>query len=121
MALIPLPEGVIKGYLYKTQVRNIADKTIKRLQWSYVFTDVLTRKEIVRHEFDSRTQIRPGRKKNLSAFTRGSPPAVIDAKELSANGNKPWRESVVIERVEFADDTIWEAPAKRDQVEPPHN
>src|SRR5450432_2525316 len=84
--LIPLPQGVVKGYLYKAQVRNLADKTIKRLEWSYVFTDVFSQKEIVRHAFYSHTQIRPGETKKLSAFTRGSPPPVINVKELSKNG-----------------------------------
>jgi len=118
---IPLPAGVVKGYLYKVHVRNIADQTIKRLQWAYVFTDVLTQKEIVRHAFYSRTQIRPGHEKKLAAFTRGSPPSVINVKELSENGNKPWGESVVIDRVEFADGTIWKSLAKKDQVKPANN
>lgn len=118
LTLIPLPAGVVKGYLYKAQLRNITDKTIKRLQWAYVFTDVLTQKEIVRHGFYSHTQIRPGHEKKLSVFTRGSPPGVINVKELSKNGNKPWIESVVIERVEFADGTIWKPLAKEDQVKP---
>lgn len=118
VGLIPLPEGVVKGYLYKTQVRNVADKTIKRLEWSYVFTDVLTKKEIARHVFFSHTQIRPAEEKKLSAFTRGSPPGVINVKELGKNGSKPWDESVVIDSVEFADGTIWKPLAKTDQVKP---
>lgn len=117
LVLIPLPEGVVKGYLYEVQVRNVADKTIKRLQWSYVFTDMLTQKEIVRHQFYSRTQIRPGREKKLTAFTRGTPPAVINVKDLSRNGNQSWRESVVVDGVEFVDGTTW-SPEKKDQVVP---
>jgi hypothetical protein len=118
---IPLPAGVVKGYLYEVHVRNITDQTIKRLQWAYVFTDVLTQKEIVRHAFYDRTKIPPGHEKKLAAFTRGSPPSVINVKELSKNGNKPWGESVVIDRVEFADGTIWESLAKTNQVKPANN
>lgn len=121
VALIPLPGGVVKGYLYKVEVRNVADKTIKRLEWTYVFTDVLTQKELVRHAFYSHAQIRPGHETKLSAFTRGSPPAVINVKEMSKNGNKPWGESVVIDRVEFADRTIWRPLAKEGQVKPANN
>ena len=107
VALIPLPGEAVKGYLYEVEVRNEGDKTIKRLQWSYVFTDVLTQKEIVRHEFISQTSIPPAHDKKVSAFTRGSPPAVINVKELSKTGNKAWGEAVVIESVEFADRSIW--------------
>jgi hypothetical protein len=121
VALIPLPSGVVKGYLYKVQVRNVADRAIKRLQWSYVFTDVLTQQELVRKQFYSRTRIQPGHEKRLSVFTRGAPPAVINVKELSRNGGKPWVESVVIESVEFADGTTWSPPAKADQVKPANN
>lgn len=118
LALIPLPTGVVKGYLYKVQVRNVGDQTIKRLQWSYVFTEAAGQKAIFRHQFESHTSIRPGQEKKLSAFTRGSPPAVVDVKELSKNPNQPWGESVVIDRVEFADGTIWKAVAKEEVLKP---
>ena len=121
VALIPLPEGVVKGFLYKVQVRNVAAKTIKRLWWSYVFTDVLTQKEIVRYHFYSHIQIRPGLEKRLSVFTRGSPPKVINVKELSKSGNNPSGESVVIDNVEFVDGTAWKPLAKEDQVKPKNN
>ena len=121
VALIPLPGGVVKGYLYKVDIRSVADKTIKRLEWTYVFTDVLTQKELVRHTFYSHARIRSGHEAKLSAFTRGSPPAVINVKEMSKNGNKPWVESVVIDGVEFADGTIWRPLAKKGQEKPANN
>ena len=76
---------------------------------------VLTQKELARHEFYSRVQIHPGQEKKLSAFTRGSPPGVVNAKDLSRNANKPWGESVVIDSVEFADRSLWKPLPKEAQ------
>jgi len=107
VALIPRPSAVVNGYLYQAQVKNVVDKTIKGLQWSYVFSDSQKQQEVVRHQFYSRTQIRAGETKKVAAFTRGAPPGVIDAKEVSKNSGKVGNESIVIERVEFADGTVW--------------
>ncbi|MBD0327050.1 MAG: hypothetical protein ICV68_11495, partial [Pyrinomonadaceae bacterium] len=105
--LIPLPLSVVKGYEYKVQLRNAADKPIKAVQWSYIFTDPLTHQQLVRHEFYSRIQIPPGREKKLSIFTKNSPPKVVDVKELSSRDGKQWDESVVVGSIEYADGSVW--------------
>lgn len=97
-----------KPYMYKVRVKNNkGSKAIVAVKWTYVFLDPITRKELLRHSFDSKTKIEPGKEKELFVYTDAAPPSVVNARAKAEKG-KEWLEEVIIERVEYADRTSWE-------------
>jgi hypothetical protein len=96
------------AFLYKVSVKNTGDKTIKEIDWDYVFTDAATREEIGRRQFTGVEKIAPGKSKEL-AFLAPSPPAgrisvyALDKKERDGLDSH-----IVIVRVLYADGTVWE-------------
>lgn len=100
------PEASPKDYEYKLEVNNSASKEVVRLIWVYVFTDPITRKELVRHRFDTKTSIRPGKAKKITIYTNLSPPKVVNAQAQVKTG-QAWVEAVIVEKVQYSDGSIW--------------
>jgi hypothetical protein len=94
---------------YKLEVKNSGAKKIVNLKWAYVFTDPVTQKQLVRHGFESKVGMKPGTQKKIVVCTDSSLPKVVNAQAQSSKGT-PWMESVVIERVQYSDGTVWERP-----------
>ena len=49
------------GYRYKVLVKNAGAKTVKLIDWDYVFLDANTRQEVARRQFTSEEKVRPGK------------------------------------------------------------
>jgi hypothetical protein len=92
----PPPEFLVReSYVL---VRNSGTRTVKSVSWSYVFYDSARReREVRRVRFQSKEKIAPGEMKFISEQVADPAP--------SAFGD------VVIERVEFADGSAWQAPS----------
>lgn len=99
------PPAANKPYEYKLRVRNTGSKTVSGFQWVYIFTDPVTRKELVRRRFESKAEIRPGKEKELTVYTDSGPPNVINVKAKVDKKGSAWEEAVVIESVQFSDGT----------------
>lgn len=95
------------GYRYKVQIRNDGDKTIKLIDWDYVFVDPQTQKEVARHLFTSEEKLKPGAMKELGVFILAPPTPTIRAHEAQ-KGAFPFTEQVVLARVVYSDGTVWE-------------
>lgn len=96
------------AFLYKVTVRNTGEKTIKEIDWDYVFTDVVTSKELGRRQFTGVEKIAPGKSKQL-AFLAPSPPAQrISVYALDKKERDQLDAQVVIVRILYDDGTIWE-------------
>jgi hypothetical protein len=93
------------GYKYLLEARNTAPKQVTELFWDYVFTDLRTQQEVLRHHFASKATIKPGKSAKLTIYSTAAPLLVVDAKQT----RQPKNEHVVIKRIVYADGSAWEA------------
>jgi hypothetical protein len=92
-------------YTYSAELRNRGQKEIKRLIWSFVFSDPVTHDELKRERGFMFSSISPGQKKTVTHKSASSPPRIINA-----NSPKPFDQRVIVECVLFADGSRWESP-----------
>jgi hypothetical protein len=97
------------GYRYKVTVSNAGTKTVKLIDWDYVFLDPTTRQEVARRQFTSEEKVRPGKDKELEVFILSPPFLTINA-GASRTGEAPFVEQVILMRVEYSDGTVWQRP-----------
>ncbi|HEX7176228.1 MAG TPA: hypothetical protein VF240_13280 [Pyrinomonadaceae bacterium] len=97
------------GYRYKVIVSNAGTKTVKLIDWDYVFLDPNTRQEISRRQFTSEEKVRPGKGKELEVFILSPPFLTVNA-GAPRTGESPFVEQVILMRVEYSDGTIWQRP-----------
>jgi hypothetical protein len=98
------------AFLYKVMVKNTGVKTIKEIDWDYIFSDAATGEELGRRQFTSVEDIAPGKRKELS-FTLGRPPAQrISVYALDKKERQGLVEQVVIVRVQYSDGSVWQLP-----------
>ena len=96
-----------KAYEYKFKFKNHGKKEVAALVWSYLFTDSASRNVLVRLRFGSKAKLAAGKESGITAYADSSPPLVVDARAVK-NGGKAWKETVIIEEIEFSDGTKWE-------------
>lgn len=102
-----LERGSWALYVYEAKVKNTGTNTIRKLVWEYVFFDPATNEQVGRRHYESSEKIRPGKSKNLVGRSGLPPLAVVDAKQLrKAPPAKPL-EQVIIQRIEYADGSVW--------------
>ena len=99
------PESkAVDGYSYKVRVQNNSANVIEVLFWEYEVFDPADSAAVTRHQFICGVNISPNGKKELEGFSLANPSTVINVDSLS----KKFQEKVVINRVEYADGTIWQ-------------
>lgn len=98
----------IDGYAYRAKVHNATAKLIEFIFWEYQFKDAPDSKAVTRRQFLCVVSIKPEKDKELQAFSVSGPHAVISVDALASKSATPGEEKVVINRVEFADGTIWQ-------------
>lgn len=100
----PRPQG--GAYEYKFRFRNSGRKPVIALKWMYVFKDSVTGEELVRHHFETKLKIAPGKEQGVTALADSSPPLIVSATATEKTG-KPWKEEAILEEVKYADGSIW--------------
>ncbi len=95
------------GYKYKVRLRNDGVKTIKSIDWDYLFLDPTTQQELARHQFTSDETIKPGKNKELSVLYLIPPMKLVNAKALKKK-DPPFVEQVVIVRIQYLDGSFWQ-------------
>ncbi len=98
----------IDGYLYRTKVQNTEKKVIEILFWEYQFAEQASPENVTRHQFLCGVSISGGKEKELEGFSVTPPNNVVNVETLSKKDGNPFTEKVVINRVEYADGTIWQ-------------
>ncbi len=99
------------GYKYKLTVRNTGARTIKVIDWNYIFYDADTQKEISRRQLTSEERISPGKEKEMSVFILTPLSETISASALGKKGQAILTGQVLIVRIEYSDGSVWERPA----------
>jgi hypothetical protein len=95
-----------KGYNYQALFTNNGDKTVAVIYWEYRFSELAHPANVVRRQFLCSAKIKPGAKKELWAFSLMGPSDVISIDDLAKATDRVFDEKVLIDRIEFADDTV---------------
>jgi hypothetical protein len=105
-----LPSSVT--YEYTIRIKNTGTKTIRAVDWGYMFSDPDTQKELGRHQHSSKIKIRPGEDKNLVGRSASPPTKIVSARNAGRELKDSSSERIVIYRVEYDDGSAWQNPAK---------
>ena len=100
----------IDGYAYRVKVRNEGGKAVEVLFWEYQFEEAANPSNVARRQFLCGVDIKAGREKELQAFGALGPGSAISVASLANGAVDQYRERVVINRVEYADGSIWQRP-----------
>lgn len=98
----------IEGFDYRAKVRNESTKLIEIVFWEYRFSDPSNAEAVTRRQFLCGVNIKPGKGKELQAFSVLGPNDVISLATLANKSENLFGEKVVINRVEYADGSIWQ-------------
>lgn len=100
-------------FIYKTTVRNFSNKTIKSIDWDYVFVDGVTETELGRQQFTSEEKIGAGKSKELNVTITKPPTPTISLTALNNNERDGLIGHVIVVRIDYADGTSWQRPDPR--------
>ncbi|MBK6750993.1 MAG: hypothetical protein IPG67_13565 [Acidobacteria bacterium] len=94
------------GYSYFANVKNDNEKTVVAIFWEYRFTEIATPANVTSRHFLCGVKIKPGDKRELAAASILGPSNTISVKSLENAVDKLFDEKVIINRIEFADDSV---------------
>ena len=97
----------IDGFLYETRIRNDGAKQIEIVFWEYQFIDQ-SNTVVARHQFLCGAKIKSAKEKDLSVFSLLRPSDVVNAAIVGDKSPAGLREKVLLNRVEYADGSIWQ-------------
>ena len=99
------PSGNI--FLYELKLKNLDEKTIKSFIWEYKSAKESTPQNASRRWFLCAGKIKTGASKTLSIISHLPPVNVVDASAKGGESRKNFAVDVVINRVEYANGTVW--------------
>ena len=98
----------VEGYEYRVKFRNAGEKAVEVLFWEYQFTETANPANVARRQFLCGVGIKPGKEKEVISFSVSGPSNVVSAGSLASESGPAYGERVVVNRVEYADGTIWQ-------------
>jgi len=98
--------GPVDGFAYRIKVQNVSEKIVEAVFWEYQFRDPANPDLVARRQFLCVVNIGAGKGKELEGFSLSGPSDVVDVKTLADNSANPFKENVVINRVEYTDGSI---------------
>lgn len=98
----------VDGFAYVVKVQNPSKKVVEIVFWEYQFKELLSPANVVRRQFICGVNIKPTKEKELQAFSVSGPSDLISVGSLDNKSGKLFEEVVVINRVEYADGSIWQ-------------
>jgi hypothetical protein len=102
------PPKQSETYIYRAKIKNAGLKTIRVVDWGYMFVDPDTQEELGRHLYSTKVKIRPGQNSDLVGRSASPQTSIVNVKSTS----KEPSEQIVIYRVEYDDGSVWQNPAK---------
>jgi hypothetical protein len=100
------------NYVYEVKIKNTGEKSIKTLTLGYVFFDLTTKQEVGRRHFVSNQGLSAGKTKNLVFRSAAPPTGTINANDSGKKSRDQYIEQVIIQSLEYADGSSWQAPLK---------
>lgn len=98
----------VSGFAYRVKVRNTSAKVVDIVFWEYQFSDSMNPQAVTRRQFLCGVNIKPDKSKELQAFSLSGPSDVVSVASLGNNSGSYFQEKAVINRVEYADGSIWQ-------------
>ena len=98
----------VDAFSYNVKFQNTSAQGVDILFWEYQFIDRADPSTATRRQFLCAANIKPGKDKELVTFSLSGPSDVVNVNTLAKNSDKPFDEKVVINRVEYADGSIWQ-------------
>jgi len=102
------PPKQLDGFAYKVKVQNAGTKVAEVVFFEYQFTESAAPANTTRRQFICGVNIKPGKEKELTAFSLFGPSDVISVGSLSNKDGSLFQEKVLINRVEYSDGSIWQ-------------
>ncbi|HEV7843292.1 MAG TPA: hypothetical protein VGO69_06325 [Pyrinomonadaceae bacterium] len=87
-------------YTAKATLKNLSTKTIKAVEWSFVFVDPDSEKELKRYRIQSKQQIPPNETQTLAKDI------FLDLKEDTRH-LKIGKQKILLARIEYTDGSAW--------------
>lgn len=106
-ARTPQPKPV-DGFAYRVKIQNASKKVIEIVFWEYQFTETANPSNVARRQFLCAVNIKPDKDKELQSFSLSGPSDVISTGSLKDKAENLFEEKVLINRVEYADGSIWQ-------------
>lgn len=103
----PKPKPV-DGFAYRAKVQNTSTKVVEIVFWEYQFKEAANPTSVARRQFLCGVNIKPDKEKELQAFSLSGPSDIISVSSLANKSGNVFEEKVVINRIEYADGTIWQ-------------
>jgi hypothetical protein len=100
--------SVADGYAYRVKLKNAGAKVIEILFWEYQFSEPSSPSTMVRRQFLCGVNIKPGKEQEVVSFSLAGPSDVVSVGTLADKSPNALKENVVINRVEYADGSIWQ-------------
>lgn len=98
----------VNGFAYKMKLRNEGEKTIEALFWEFRFGDPASPLETSRRQFGCAGKMKRGEVRELAVFSASPPTHVVSAEPAEGETAPALNTKVVINRVEYADGTVWQ-------------
>lgn len=98
----------VEGYEFRVKLRNGGAAPVEVLFWEYQFTEASNPSNAARRQFLCGVGIKPGKEKEVVSFSVSGPSNVVSAGSLGNESGPSYDEKVVINRIEYADGTIWQ-------------
>jgi hypothetical protein len=102
-----LTEVAVGDFVYQVTLTNKGNKTIRSVDWKYIFIDPDTQEEVSVHRFRTEERIPPRKRKTIVESSPSAPTRVISVKALVERRSKPFVEKVIITRVNYTDGSVW--------------
>ena len=102
--------GASEEYQYKLKARNDDWRIVERVFWQYETVDQSNGAASAARQFLCGSRVRPSTTKEFIAVTPFAPSNVVDAAGAGTNIYDNRNGRAVVNRIEFADGTIWENP-----------
>jgi hypothetical protein len=98
----------VEVYAYRVKLQNASQKNVDVVFWEYQFEETANPSNLTRRQFLCGVQIKGGKEKELQAFGGSGPAGAISAESLANKAANPFAERVRINRIEYADGSIWQ-------------
>ena len=99
------------AFRYKLTLKNAGAKTIKSVDWDYLFFDAPGGQVIGVHQFTSEELIRPGKSKQLMVMTQEPPARVVSAGKAADKELRSATGQVIVRRITYEDGSTSELPS----------
>ena len=98
----------VDGFTYEVKFKNLETKQVQTIFWEYLFKETADPQNTSRRRFICGVKIKPDQAKLVQVFSTLGPGNVIKLTNLKKGSGKQFDESVVIDRIEYEDGSLWQ-------------